>query len=53
MAPAFNKVCPAKLVAMAIHKLIQERVMIVSILTDCLRLLRNSAADVTGSGVAG
>jgi hypothetical protein len=34
MAPAFSKVCPAKLIAMAIHKLIQERVMIVSILAD-------------------
>jgi hypothetical protein len=34
MAPAFSKVCPAKLIAMAIHKLIQEIVVVVSILAD-------------------
>src|ERR1700733_6307567 len=54
MAPAFSKVCPTKLIAMAIHKLIQERVMVVvSILVDRLWLLRLCADAKLGiAGIA-
>jgi hypothetical protein len=53
MAPAFSKVCPAKLIAIAIHKFIQEVVMIVSILAVRLWLLRNSAPMQGAHGVSG